>query len=79
MDIDTFEDYFSAVDDNRQSAKTIVEQGGDYLLAVKQNQGKLANAITAAFSEQHRTFNDDAVFEHSHGRIESRQCYVLDK
>ncbi|NUY57740.1 ISAs1 family transposase [Salinivibrio sp. EAGSL] len=60
-------------------AKTILEQGGDYLLAVKQNQGKLANAITEAFSEQRRTFNDDVEFEYGHGRIESRQCYVLDK
>lgn len=59
-------------------AKTIVEQGGDYLLAVKQNQGNLRKAIERAFSKHRDSKPQDIEFEKSHGRIESRKCYVID-
>lgn len=58
-------------------AKAIVEQGGDYLLAVKSNQGKLRQAIEKAFSSQRANVADTVIFEQGHGRIESHQCYVL--
>lgn len=60
-------------------AKTIIDKGGDYLLAVKNNQGHLAKAVNQAF-RQHRSAslsNDDFNIETGHGRIENRTCYVL--
>ena len=48
--------------------KGIIDQGGDYLLAVKNNQKNLRKSIESAFSEQRRTFDDDVQFEKSHGR-----------
>lgn len=59
-------------------AKAIVEQGGDYLLAVKSNQGKLRLAIEEAFSTHRSNVANDLSLEQGHGRIESRQCYVFD-
>ncbi|WP_351123220.1 ISAs1 family transposase [Shewanella sp. T24-MNA-CIBAN-0130] len=59
-------------------AKTIVDQGGDYLLAVKSNQGKLREAIVKAFAFQRANNTDKSVIEHGHGRTECRQCYVID-
>ncbi len=59
-------------------AKTIIEQGGDYMLAVKSNQGKLRQAIEKAFSSQRANIADDLSLEQGHGSIESRQCYVFD-
>jgi predicted transposase YbfD/YdcC len=60
-------------------ADTIIDKGGDYLLAVKNNQGNLAKAVNKAFSS-HRSagLSDDHVnIETGHGRIENRTCYVL--
>lgn len=62
-----------------QIAKDIVEQGGDYLLAVKNNQGKLRQAVEGAFSHQRSDIEEIANIEKGHGRIEARRCYVLDK
>lgn len=60
-------------------AKAIVQQGGDYLLAVKGNQERLAKAVRAAFSS-HRQAGvdmDQWQTEKHHGRVESRTCHVL--
>ena len=61
-------------------AGAIVKQGGDYLLAVKGNQGQLASAVKSAFTSYRQTPPDriQAKPEHHHGRIESRICHVLD-
>ncbi len=59
-------------------AKAIVEQGADYLLAVKCNQGSLRQAVEKAFSSQRANVADDLSLELGHRRIESRQCYVCD-
>ena len=58
-------------------AKTIVDQGGDYLLAVKNNQGKLRKAIEKAFKLQRSVMPENIEFDKGHGRVESRQCNVL--
>ncbi len=42
---------------------TIVEQGGDYLLAVKSNQGKLRQALENAFSSQRANVADTISLE----------------
>lgn len=64
-------------------AQQIVNQGGDYLLAVKKNQGKLYEDITFFFKLARE--NDFAKVTHTyhqtvnggHGRIEKRQCWVI--
>ena len=58
-------------------AKTIIEQGADYLLAVKNNQGKLRKAVESAFATQRATTPERITAEQGHGRIEARQAYVL--
>ncbi len=58
-------------------AKTIIEQGGDYLLAVKNNQGNLRKAVELAFAEQRVAKPENIEVEQGHGRVESRKNYVL--
>lgn len=60
-------------------AKAITAKGGDYLLAVKGNQGKLARAVQAAFAPSRRTpiDNESCQIEKQKGRIEARTCHVL--
>ncbi len=56
-------------------ASKIINQGADYILAVKENQKKLHKEIQDLFSlhrsEQYETIEKD------HGRIETRRCSVL--
>lgn len=61
-------------------AKEIVENGGDYLLAVKGNQQSLANSVEKALSETVNSKFEPAQLkvEKAHGRIEARQYFVLD-
>ena len=56
-------------------AQTIVNKGADYLLAVKDNQRKLHNAIKEAFRGVKPASLE---MEKAHGRIEAREHYVLD-
>lgn len=64
-------------------AKQIIDQGGDYLLAVKENQGNLYDDIALFFDLAQQ--NDFSKVTHSyqqtvnggHGRIEKRQCWVI--
>ena len=60
-------------------AKAIVQQGDDYLLAVKGNQERLAKAVRAAFSSHRQAAVDMDQWqtEKHHGRVESRTCHVL--
>jgi len=56
-------------------AKTIVDNGGDYLLAVKGNQAKLLTGI-----KEHLSIDFDATklaFEQHHGRTEARGYHVF--
>ena len=58
---------------------TIVERGGDYVIAVKGNQEKLCDAMHEAFeqaldADQGTTLQQH---EHGHGRIETRLCTVI--
>lgn len=62
----------------KEIAATIVDQEADYVLALKGNQGTLADDVTVLFAEQKaRDFKDVSVSRHetlekSHGRIETR-------
>lgn len=61
-------------------AQKILDRGGDYLLAVKDNQGKLADALTEFFTEgESAGFGRLPVSRHTtvgkaHGRIENRRA-----
>ncbi|KAB2823705.1 hypothetical protein F8B77_14415 [Aliivibrio finisterrensis] len=48
-------------------AKVITDKFGDYLLAVKSNQGKLRKAVEKAFSKERANLADTAAFEEGHG------------
>jgi predicted transposase YbfD/YdcC len=64
-------------------AHQIVEQGGDYVLALKENQGQLYQDTTDTFEGGLRSGFEG--LEHDfhqtvgkgHGRIETRQCWVV--
>ena len=64
-------------------ARTIVKQGGDYLLSVKDNQPKLHEAIREYFAiaeaEGFRNLGADVsqTLDKGHGRLETRLCTVV--
>jgi predicted transposase YbfD/YdcC len=64
-------------------ARTIVTQGGDYLLSVKDNQPKLHEAIQEHFeiaeAEGFRNLEPDVsqTLDKGHGRLETRRCTVV--
>ncbi len=62
----------------RDIADKIVEMGGDYVLAVKGNQGHLLDDIKEAFKETDpaRLQSSNSI-ETGHGRIEKRTCDVI--
>ncbi|OOF25991.1 ISAs1 family transposase [Salinivibrio sp. IB872] len=57
-------------------AKQVVEQGGDYLLAVKGNQKSLEKAVQKALAPLVK-ISPECDIEHGHGRIEAREYYVM--
>lgn len=61
-------------------AKTIVEQQGDYLLAVKGNQPTLFDAVRKALAPQlsQPLIPEAVAIEQQHGRIEARAYHVLE-
>ena len=67
----------------REIAEQIHEQGGDYVLAVKDNQGTLKQALENSFKiAKEKQFAGMVYDQHEevdggHGRIETRRCYVL--
>jgi predicted transposase YbfD/YdcC len=62
---------------HREMAKAITAKGGDYVLAVKQNQPGLAADAQALIAEAERMKGDTARTEdHVHGRKESRQAII---
>jgi predicted transposase YbfD/YdcC len=66
----------------KEIAKQIIEQGGDYLLAVKGNQGTLEEAVVDFFETARAAdFKGVPVDYHQdidsgHGRIEVRRCWT---
>ena len=67
----------------RGIAKLIKAEGGDYVLAVKMNQGKLCKAIKRLFNKAEElnykamVFRNHDTFDYEHGRIEEREYRVL--
>lgn len=59
----------------------IVEKGGDYIVAVKNNQPTLAQAMESMFEAGEKGLHDgglqqDITIDKGHGRIETRRCVV---
>lgn len=72
-----------AIGTQTKIAKTITENKGDYLLAVKENQGHLFEDIHDLFEEDRPYEFKDAPYGYAktvnkdHGRIEIRQCWAI--
>ncbi len=65
-----------------QVAETIIEEGGDYVLALKQNQGTLYEDVVELFDDlascpDAYEFDQATTVEKDHGRIEVRHCWVV--
>ena len=67
-----------AMGTQRVIAKKIVENGGDYILAVKGNQGSLEEEVQTT-CKRTRPVLESCVVEKGHGRIETRRCEVFEK
>ncbi|MEM6526631.1 MAG: ISAs1 family transposase [Bacteroidota bacterium] len=69
-----------AIGTQRAIAEQIVEQEGDYILSVKENQGNLYQEIQAFFTEEAKSgfqfvhLEQDDNWDKGHGRIERRLC-----
>jgi predicted transposase YbfD/YdcC len=70
-----------AIGTQTKIARLIIEAEADYILAVKENQGKLYQDLTTLFDYDRRRNFEEAPYEHAktvgkdHGRIEVRQCW----
>jgi predicted transposase YbfD/YdcC len=83
LDIDGCIVTLDAISTQTKIAKTIIDQGGDYILAVKENQGNLYEDIHDLFEEDRQYDFKDAPYSYAktvnkdHGRIEIRQCWTI--
>lgn len=74
-----------AIGTQAEIAETIVNGGGDYLLAVKENQGHLYEDIQCLFEVDVAQGMKYAQYSHAqhvtkgHGRIETRECWATDR
>lgn len=72
-----------AISTQTKIAKTIIDQGGDYILNVKENQGHLYEDIHDLFEDDWKFDFKDAPYSYAktvnkdHGRIEIRQCWTI--
>lgn len=70
----------------KETAKKIVNNKGDYVLQLKANQGNFYEDVYAMFDEKYMDITDKdceyetySTLEKNHGRIEKRTCYVLNE
>lgn len=67
----------------KKIAEQIIGQGGDYVLAVKENQGTLYTAVVESFARAEEqafsgmVYSQDTQLEKDHGRIETRRFVAL--
>lgn len=67
----------------KKTAQTIIAREGDYVLAVKENQGGLYDALEDLFAYAHEIGFQDVIHDthrtvnKGHGRIEVRQCWTI--
>lgn len=65
---------------HRAIAQSIVDKGGDYVLGLKANQGKLFDDVRWLFEDQlkeARLTDPAQSFDVAHGREETRTCWLL--
>ena len=67
-----------AMGTQRTIAAKIIENGGDYILAVKGNQGSLEEEVHTT-CKRNRPIAVSSSVEKGHGRIETRRCEVFEK
>lgn len=70
-----------AMGTQRDIAEQIIEQGGDYLLTLKANHGKIYEEASWLFNynlEQQVTMAQTETFDVKHGRQETRTCWLMD-
>ena len=70
----------------KETAETIINNKGDYVLQLKANQGNFYQDVYAMFEDKYMDEADKdceyeifSTIEKSHGRIEKRTCYVLNE
>ena len=70
----------------KETAETIINNKGDYVLQLKANQGNFYQDVYAMFEDKYMDEADKdceyeifSTMEKSHGRIEKRTCYVLNE
>ena len=75
LDIKGCPRFIDAMDCQTDIASTIVQQGGDYLLAVRGNKESLHRAVQQALKPLHSAATNPAnvTIEKGHGRIEARE------
>ena len=67
----------------REIAQQITENGADYVLAVKENQGQLYENIRDLFEGAEALGFDGVPYDHTetvdkgHGRVERRECWII--
>lgn len=70
----------------KETAKKIIENGGDYVLQLKANQKSFYEDVYAMFDDKYMSETDKEceyeiykTQEKKHGKIETRTCYVLNE
>lgn len=70
----------------KETAELIIDNGGDYVLQLKGNQGNFYKDVYAMFDDKYIDETDKeceyemfTTIEKAHGRIEKRTCYVLNE
>lgn len=66
-----------AMGTHRNIAQQIILQGGDYIMALKDNQPILKDLVDGTF-EKNRVISEHTAEEKGHGRTERRKCTVID-
>jgi predicted transposase YbfD/YdcC len=62
---------------SRPFAKTVLEQGGNYVLALKKNQGKLFADVERLFARKGERDTDEQLQEATHDRREKRRATIM--
>ena len=85
LDISGYIVTIDAIGTQTEITETIIEGGGDYLLAVKENQGHLFEDIQCLFEVDVAQGMKYALYQYAksvnkgHGRIETRECWATDR
>jgi predicted transposase YbfD/YdcC len=67
----------------KEIASLIVEGGGDYVLALKENHGQLYEDVALLFDDLEASrfkaysFDEEKTVNAGHGRLETRQCWTI--